>query len=106
MQITLLIALCLCLISPATAEAEGRLIVKYRAHTSAHKRRLSIESVGGAIIGAVRGQGTKLVAVYGDPFAAAARLARRPGVLWAEPDYTLTASAVPDDPLLSQLGGL
>ena len=88
---------------PAVA---SRVIVKYRAHASAGKRRSSVRSIGGAIVGAIRAQGTKVVAVAGDPVQAAALLARRPGVAWAEPDYKLYSLAAPDDPLLGQLGGL
>ena len=94
------------LLVPAGAAADGHVIVKYRKGASSGKRRASIESIGGAIVGAIRGQGTKLVAVAGDPVGAAARLARRAGVAWAEPDYKLFAFDAPDDPLLPELGGL
>lgn len=88
------------------AATDSRVIVKYRKGASAKKRRVSVESIGGAVLGAVRGQGTRLVAVAGDAVAAAARLARKPGVAWAEPDYKLFALGAPDDPLLGQLGSL
>src|SRR4051794_39575485 len=84
----------------------ARVIVKYRKGASAKKRRVSVESVGGAILGAIRAQGTKIVAVAGDAAQSAARLAHKPGVAWAEPDYKLYALEAPDDPLLAQLGGL
>jgi thermitase len=90
----------------AHAAAAARVIVKYRTGASGKKRRASIEAVGGAVLGAVRGQGTRIVAVAGDAVTAAARLARKPGVAWAEPDYKLYALAPPNDPLLAQLGGL
>ena len=88
------------------AAADARIIVRYRKGSSSRRRRLSIESIGGAVLGAVRGQGTKLVAVTGDPLAAAHRLARKAGIAWAEPDYKLFTLAAPNDPLLAQLGGL
>src|SRR3954471_584356 len=91
---------------PMSAVADGQVIVKYRKGASSKKRRVSVESVGGAILGAIRGQGSKLVAVPGDPVAAAERIARKPGVAWAEPDYKLYALDAPNDPLLAQLGGL
>src|SRR4051794_15736180 len=84
----------------------SRVIVKYRKGASGKRRRASVEAIGGAVLGAVRGQGTRLVAVAGDAVDAAARLARKPGVAWAEPDYELHELAAPDDPLLAQLGGL
>jgi thermitase len=98
-------------VHPATAPrahsaADQRVIVRFRQGTAAGKRRASIRSIDGAVVGAVRGQGTKLVAVAGDPIAAAARIARMRGVAWAEPDHRLFALAPPNDPLLAQLGGL
>jgi thermitase len=88
---------------PATA---AHVIVKYRAGVSPGRRRLSLRAIGGAVVGVVRGQGTKVVAIDGDARAAAERIARRPGIAWAEPDYPLRAFGAPDDPLLAQLGGL
>ena len=89
----------------AHAAADARVIVKFRKGSS-KKRRLSIQSIGGAVVGAIRGQGTKLVEVTGDPVDAALKLAHKPGIAWAEPDYKLFALRAPDDPLLAQLGGL
>jgi thermitase len=91
---------------PASASADGRVIVKYRKHVSAGKKRSSIQAIEGAVVGAVRGQGTRVIAVAGDPVAAAARIAHKAGVQWAEPDAKLFALDAPDDPLLGQLGGL
>ena len=91
---------------PSAAHADGQIIVKYRPGASPAKRRSSLQAIRGAIVGAIRAQGTKLLAVAGDPDEAAARLARRPGIAWAEPDVRLHTLAPPDDPLLDQLGGL
>lgn len=88
------------------AAAAARIIVKYRKGASGKNRRASIQAVGGAVVGVVRGQGARLIAVAGDPVQAAARLAHKPGVQWAEADYQLHALAAPNDPLLGQLGGL
>jgi thermitase len=106
MRITTALAILLALVLPATACAGGRVIVKYRNGASPGKRRSSVQAIGGAIVGAVRGQGTRLIAVSGDPAAAASRLARKPGVEWAEPDSPLVALGAPNDPLLASLGGL
>src|SRR3954452_8190239 len=106
MRLTATLALLIALAAPASAGADGRIIVKYRKTVPAANRRSSIRAVGGAVIGRVRGQRTRIVAVAGDPARAAARVARRPGVQWAEPDAKLFALAVPDDPLRGQLGGL
>ena len=105
-RIAVLVALSLQLLPPAVARADGKVIVKYRSGASAKKRRLSIQSIGGAVLGAIRGPGTKLVAVAGDPGAAAERIAHRAGVAWAEPDFKLFALGAPNDPLLPQLGSL
>jgi thermitase len=106
MRLTTCLALLIALAVPASAHADGRLIVKYRKHASAGKRRSSVNAVDGAVFGVVRGQGTRVVAVTGNPAAAAARLARAPGVEWAEPDAKLFALGAPDDPLIAQLGAL
>jgi thermitase len=100
--LALIVALCL----PASAAADGRIIVKYRKGASAGKRRSSVRSIGGTVLGVVRGQGTRVVAVSGDPAAVAARAAHSGGVTWAEPDVALHALRAPDDPLLAELGGL
>jgi thermitase len=87
--------------------AEARVIVKYRKGAPPGKRRASIRALGGTrVVGAVRGQGTRVLQVAGGAWEAAQRLARAPGVAWAEPDYELRALDAPDDPLLGQLGGL
>src|SRR3954451_3727687 len=106
MRFTACLVLLIALAAPASAPANGRVIVKYRKHASAGKRRSSVQAVDGAVLGVIRGQGSRVVAVAGDPAAAAARIARAPGVQWAEPDAKLLALAAPDDPLLAQLGGL
>src|SRR5690349_13832913 len=106
MRIISCLVLLVALTIPAEAWADGQVIVRYRTHASAGKRRSTIEAIGGAVIGAVRGQGTRVIAVAGDPAAAAARLAHKAGVQWAEPDAKLFALGTPDDPLLDQLGGL
>jgi thermitase len=105
-RIAPLLVVALLFLLPSSASADGRVIVKYRTGASPGKRRLSIQAIGGAIVGAIRAQGTKLIAVAGDPQQAAARLARRPGVAWAEPDFKMHTLTPPDDPLLGQLGGL
>src|SRR3954447_9100506 len=106
MRFTACLVILIALAAPSSAGANGRVIVKYRKHASAGKRRSSVQAVDGAVLGVVRGQGSRVVAVAGDPAAAAARIARAPGVQWAEPDAKLLALAAPDDPLLAQLGGL
>src|SRR4051794_29206238 len=106
LRIAALVAVAIQLAVPTVAHADSRVIVKYRKGAPSKKRRSSIEAIGGALLGAIRGQGTKLVAVAGDPIEAARRLAHAPGVAWAEPDYKVFALGAPNDALLAQLGGL
>src|SRR3954467_6846148 len=105
MRLTACLSLLFVLAAPASAHADGRIIVKYRKGASAVKRRSSVQAVDGTVVGVVRGQGTRVVAVKGDAAGAAARMARKPGVQWAEPDAKLFALGKPDDPLLAQLRG-
>src|SRR3954447_2282576 len=93
------VAFALVAIWPASAGPSGQVIAKYR-------RSASVRRLGLHVVGRIRGQGTRVVAVAGDPAAAAARIDASPGVAWAEPDYRLRAVDAPNDPLLSQLGGL
>jgi thermitase len=58
------------------------------------------------VLGHIAGIGAQVVQVAGDAKSAAAALNRSSAVLYAEPDYTLHASAVPNDPLYSQYYGL
>src|SRR4051794_26137911 len=106
MRLTAFLVMLIALAAPSSAGANGRVIVKYRKHVSAGKPRSSVQAVDGAVLGVIRGQGSRVVAVAGDPAAAASRIARSPGVQWAEPDAKLFALGAPDDPLLGQLGGL
>lgn len=59
-------------------------------------------------VAVVRGTGARLLRVSGDPAAVARRLSHAPGVRWAEPNWTLraTAAAVPDDPRFGELYGM
>src|SRR3954447_2375947 len=101
------LAVVMLVVWPTSAAASGQVIVKYRKGASAGKRRASARAVGDArVVGSVRGQGTRVLAVDGDPAAAAARLDAAPGVSWAEPDYPLRSLVEPNDPLIGKLGGL
>jgi thermitase len=80
---------------PAPARADGTVVVKLsRGH------RLHV-----AASAPIARLGLRVVRVAGDPAAAAARLARRPGVRWAEVNsavHALGAAAVPNDPLYAR----
>jgi subtilisin family serine protease len=89
----------------AAPYAPGTVIAKVRAGTlqTAAAHRAGVRAAVRTLPG-----GARMLHVTGDPAGVAARLARAPGVRWAEPDYTLRASAVavPDDPRLKDLYGL
>jgi thermitase len=61
--------------------------------------------VGGKV-GSVTGVGADVVRVQGDPAVVSDRLNRSALVSYAEPNFILSTSAVPNDPLFSQLYGL
>ena len=85
----------------------GTLIVKYADDASAAERSLA-GRLGGVLerLADVRGVGAQLVRVAGDPRAAAARLNRSGAVLYAEPNYIVRTSAIPNDPRFGELYGL
>ena len=108
--VTLLAALA-CGVAAAPAMAApyepNTLIVKYADGSSAAQRSLAARLAG--VVGKladVRGVGAQLVRVQGDPAAAAARLNRYAAVLYAEPNYIVRTSAVPNDPRFGELYGL
>ena len=83
--------------APAAYDAHT-LIVKYVDGASPTQRSLTARLAGVlGTLGSVRGVGAKVVRVSGDPAAAAARLNRSPGVLYAEPNYIAHATGIPDD---------
>jgi thermitase len=94
---------CAALLLLPQPSAASTVIVKYRGSP-----RLSALRHAGVThtVGSVRGQHAKVVAVSGDPVAAARRLAAAPGVAYAEPNVTLRALAAPSDPLVGQMGDL
>ena len=93
----------------ATADryVKDQVIVKYASGASS-AARASAERDAGATeqVGSVPAAGAKVLRVKGDAAAAAARLNRSNGVLYAEPDYIYTATSVPNDPMFGQLYGI
>src|SRR4051794_19694629 len=80
-------------LAPATARADGTVIVKPARGARVH--------VSGTTVGSVARLGLRVVRVTGDPAAAAARIASSRGVRWAEPNGAVHALATPDDPLFA-----
>ena len=91
----------------APAYDANTLIVRYADGTSSTQRSLTGRLAGVLkTLGSVRGIGAQVVRVSGDPGAAAARLNRSPGVLYAEPNYIAHATGTPDDARFDELYGL
>ncbi|MDX6682996.1 MAG: hypothetical protein QOG94_3035 [Solirubrobacteraceae bacterium] len=83
------------------------VIVKYADGASSSQRSLA-GRLSGVLerLGRVTGAGADVVRVTGDPAAVAARLNRSASVLYAEPNYILRASAIPNDPRFGELYAL
>lgn len=85
----------------ASEYVPGQVIVKFRDAVSAAERAAALERAGVVRnLGTIPGLGSKVVRVRGDAQRAAARLDRAAAVEYAEVDHILTATAVPNDPLV------
>jgi thermitase len=91
----------------AASYVKHQVIVKYASGSSNSARGIA-KRLGGVqdVVGHIAGIGAQVVQVSGDAQSAAAALNRSSAVLYAEPDYTLRALAVPDDPMYAQAYGL
>jgi thermitase len=82
------------------------VIVKYASGVSTAERLALFDSAGVTrTVGSVAGVGANVVSVSADPAVVAQRLNRSALVDYAEPNFVLTATATPNDPLFSQLYG-
>ena len=85
----------------------GQVIVKYKGGASDAQVAAAERSAGVLDqLSRVRGVGADVVSIAGGVRTAAAQLERSPAVAYAEPNYIYRASAVPNDPMFSQLYGL
>jgi thermitase len=83
------------------------LIVKYAGGASPAQRSLTGRLAGVLeTVGSVQGVGARVVRVAGDPAAVADRLNRSGAVLYAEPNYMVHATGIPDDARFDELYGL
>ena len=106
-------AICLLVITAAfsaTAQAARydthTVIVKLKSGVSTTERLALYDSAGVTRkVGAVAGVGANVVRVSGDPAVVSRRLNRSAHVAYAEPNFILRATAVPNDPLFSELYG-
>jgi thermitase len=106
-------AICLLVITAAfsaTAQAASydthTAIVKLKSGVSTAERLALFDSAGVTRkVGTVAGVGANVVRVSGDPAVVSRRLNRSALVAYAEPNFILRATAVPNDPLFSELYG-
>src|SRR2546430_3109083 len=103
------VAGCLLLASPARSAPYDAhtVIVKYSSGLSSSTKS-KIGSRAGVLsrVGGITGTSAQVVRVSGDPAAVAARLNRASGVAYAEPNYILRTTAIPNDPRFGELYGL
>ena len=95
----------------ATAQAakydDDSVIVKFAGDVSSAQRAALFNTAGvNRTVGSVNGVGAQVVNVQGDPAVVARRLNRSALVSYAEPNFILRATAVPNDPLFPELYGL
>jgi len=83
------------------------VIVKFTSGVSNAQQAALFNTTGvDRSIGSVAGVGAQVVRVQGDPAVVARRLDRSVLVSYAEPNFILRATAIPNDPLFPQLYGL
>jgi thermitase len=83
------------------------VIVKFRDAATASARATLADRLGlGAAVDRIRHEGAQVVRVDGDPAAVADRLERSAAVAYAEPDFILSVSAIPNDLRFGELYGL
>jgi thermitase len=103
------VAGCLVLSAPALSAPYDAhtVIVKYSSGlSSATKSRIGSSAGVLSRVGGIHGTSVQVVRVSGDPAAVAARLNRASGVAYAEPNYILRATAIPNDPRFGEEYGL
>ena len=109
LSVACLLVLSAALAGPAQAASydTDTVIVKLASGVSAQERAGLFAATGVSDrVGSVAGVGADVVRVQGDPADVARRLNRSLLVSYAEPNFILTASAVPNDPLFGELYGL
>jgi thermitase len=86
---------------------DDTVIVKFASGVSSAQRAALFDTAGvNRRVGSVGGVGARVVSVQGDPAVVARRLNRSVLVSYAEPNFILRATAIPNDPLFPELYGL
>src|SRR4051794_7717144 len=91
------------LFAAAPADAQQRIVVRYRTGASAAQRQAAAAGARNARSAGFLSRTELLTLPAGaEPRAVAARIAREPGVAWAEPEVRYRGAAVPNDPLFGE----
>src|SRR3954454_21217525 len=104
-------AAALCAVAAGSAAAatydNDTLIVQYRTGIS-HAERVALLDRVGAVktVGGIGGLQAKVLQVKGDPATAARRLNSSSNVAYAEPNFILRATAIPNDARFGELYGM
>ncbi|MDW5594592.1 S8 family serine peptidase [Conexibacter stalactiti] len=101
----------LALLPAAAAAADtvpGEVVVRFEKGTSGAAQTRAASAAGGERSAAIALPATRVVRLEDgvSPAAAVRALERRDDVVWAEPNYRVATTRLPDDPLLPQLWGL
>nr|MDQ4008996.1 S8 family serine peptidase [Actinomycetota bacterium] len=87
-------------------QVPGELLVRFRAGTTASQRADVRAGVDATLLDRLAVPGLERVHVGPDVAASARALEHRPDVLYAEPNFTATVAATPNDPAYPRLWGL
>ncbi|MFN8589390.1 MAG: S8 family serine peptidase [Candidatus Eisenbacteria bacterium] len=107
--VALAAVLAIALAAPGFAAPEyvpGEVLVRWKPDASAARRAAVREAAGAQVLARFEPLGIERLQVTGDPQAAAASLAARADVAYAEPNYLWYASLRPNDPGYPLLYGL
>src|SRR3954452_23485471 len=100
---SVVVGVAVALFAAVPADAQQRIVVRYRTGASAAQRQAAAAGARNAPSAGVLSRTALLTRPAGaEPRAVAARIAREPGVAWAEPEVRYRGAAVPTDPLFGE----
>src|SRR3954452_4370879 len=100
---SVVVGVAVALFAAVPADAQQRIVVRYRTGASAAQRQAAAAGARSARSARFLSRTELLTLPAGtDPRAVAERAAREPGVAWAEPEVRYRGAGVPDDPLFGE----
>src|SRR3954447_1764621 len=100
---SVVVGVAVALFAAAPADAQQRIVVRYRTGASAAQRHAAAAGARSAESAGFLTRAELLTLPAGaEPRAVAARIAREPGVAWAEPEVRYHGAAEPNDPLFGE----